>query len=103
LRGGQSMTATGLLVSLFYFVGVSLLVFHFANGLWTSAITWGLTVSVESQRRFGLVCAALGGGLMVAAWSAVIGFAILNPAEARRIEEQARLGAVADAAAPHGD
>ena len=24
-----------------YFLGVSLLVFHFANGLWTAAITWG--------------------------------------------------------------
>ncbi len=66
-------TAMGLAVSLFYFIGVSLLVFHFANGLWTAAITWGLTVSVQAQRRWGYVCTAFGAGLMLAAWSALAG------------------------------
>jgi succinate dehydrogenase / fumarate reductase cytochrome b subunit len=64
-------TAAGLVVSIFYFLGVSLLVFHFANGLWTAAITWGLTVSANAQKRWGYVCFAVGGGLMVAAWSAL--------------------------------
>lgn len=88
LRGGEDFTAAGLAVSLFYFVGVSLLVFHFANGLWTAAITWGLTVTVAAQRRWGYVCAALGVGLMLAGWSAVIGFAMLDPADARAVEDQ---------------
>jgi succinate dehydrogenase / fumarate reductase cytochrome b subunit len=48
LKGStDGWTAAGLVVSLAYFVGVSLLVFHFANGLWTAAITWGLTISVR--------------------------------------------------------
>lgn len=91
LRGGEDFTAMGLAVSLFYFLGVTMLVFHFANGLWTAAITWGITITTAAQRRWGYVCAALGAGLMLAGWSAVIGFAMLSPAEARRVEEAMRL------------
>jgi succinate dehydrogenase / fumarate reductase cytochrome b subunit len=86
LRGGENPTLWGVLVSAFYFVGVSLLVFHFANGLWTSAITWGLTVSRTAQRRWGLACAALGVGLMGMAWASVVGFAMLSPQKAREVE-----------------
>ncbi len=88
LRGGMDgFTLGGLIVSIFYMAGVSLLVFHLANGLWTAAITWGLTVSEAAQKRWGQVCAAIGAGLMLAAWSAVIGFATLDPAAARAVEE----------------
>ncbi|MEZ6244247.1 MAG: hypothetical protein R3B57_14525 [Phycisphaerales bacterium] len=70
LRGSTSaITTAGLLVSILYFVGVTCLVFHFANGLWTAAITWGLTVSQGAQKRWGVVCAAIGAGLMLAGWS----------------------------------
>lgn len=86
LRGGEDFTLAGVGVSLFYFVSVSLLVFHFANGLWTAAITWGITVSTSAQKQWGLVCAGLGAGLMLAAWSSVIGFAMLKPSEAVRVE-----------------
>ncbi|MDQ7012579.1 MAG: hypothetical protein Q9O74_01630 [Planctomycetota bacterium] len=87
LRGGMDgFTLGGLLVSAFYMAGVSLLVFHLANGLWTAAITWGLTVSEAAQKRWGQVCAVIGVGLMLAAWSAVIGFATLDPAAARVVE-----------------
>jgi succinate dehydrogenase / fumarate reductase cytochrome b subunit len=79
-------TWLGLIVSLFYFVGVSSSVFHFANGLWTSAITWGLTVSARAQRRWGVVCAGLGVALMGAAWSSLLGFMVLNQDEARQVE-----------------
>lgn len=90
LRGGsEGVTAAGLIVSLFYFVGVSLLVFHFANGLWTAAITWGVTVSAKAQKQWGYICAALGAGLMLAAWASVIGFATLDPATARAAEKVA--------------
>jgi succinate dehydrogenase cytochrome b subunit len=34
----------------FYLIGVLAAVFHFANGLWTFCITWGITVRVEAQR-----------------------------------------------------
>jgi succinate dehydrogenase / fumarate reductase cytochrome b subunit len=92
LRGSASdVTAAGVAVSLGYLIGVSSLVFHFANGLWTSAITWGLTVSASAQRRWGYVCAGLGAGLMALGWAAVIGFATLDPGAARKTEENFRL------------
>lgn len=91
LRGGsEGITGAGVAVSLGYFIGVSLLVFHFANGLWTAAITWGLTISKAAQRRWGVVCAVLGAGLMVAGWSAVLGFVLLPPKAAQKVEQGVR-------------
>jgi succinate dehydrogenase / fumarate reductase cytochrome b subunit len=34
----------------FYVVGVVSAIFHFANGLWSFFISWGITVSPRSQR-----------------------------------------------------
>lgn len=82
----EGMTLGGALVSIFYLLGVSLLVFHFANGLWTAAITWGLTISQAAQRRWGRVCLAVGAGLMLAGWSSVIGFMTLDQKKARETE-----------------
>ncbi|NNF42750.1 MAG: succinate dehydrogenase [Phycisphaerales bacterium] len=76
----------GFLVPLFYLVGVLSLVFHFANGLWTAAITWGLTVSEAAQRRWGYVCAAIGLGLAAAGVTGILGFTTLSVDEARAIE-----------------
>jgi succinate dehydrogenase / fumarate reductase cytochrome b subunit len=88
LQGGDAgLTAAGVIVSLAYMAGVSLLVFHLANGLWTAGITWGLTVSVQAQKRWGMACAGIGAGLMLLAWSAVIGFATLDVKEARGTEQ----------------
>ncbi|MEO1130655.1 MAG: succinate dehydrogenase [Planctomycetota bacterium] len=93
LQGGtEGMTAGGIVVSLFYMLGVTLLVFHFANGLWTAAITWGVTISETAQRRWGYVCAGIGMALMGAAWAAVIGFATLDYDNARQTEEMMRQG-----------
>ncbi|MCX5658824.1 MAG: hypothetical protein NTW19_03780 [Planctomycetota bacterium] len=62
--------STGHLVAVtsLYVIGVYSVVYHWANGLWTAAITWGLTVSVASQKRWGAVC--LGLGLTLAVFSA---------------------------------
>lgn len=88
LQGGaDGLTLGGMLVSAFYMLGVSLLVFHLANGLWTAAITWGITITTTAQKRWGYVCAGLGLALMLAAWSAVIGFMTLDPSKARQAEE----------------
>jgi succinate dehydrogenase / fumarate reductase cytochrome b subunit len=35
----------------FFVVGVLASVFHFTNGIWTFAITWGITVGQRAQRR----------------------------------------------------
>lgn len=53
------------LVLALYIVGVLGTVYHFANGLWTAAISWGLTLSVGAQKRFGAVCVAVFVGLSV--------------------------------------
>lgn len=89
MQGGENgMTAMGAVVLAFYVLSVSLLVFHLANGLWTAAITWGLTISEKAQQRWGYVCTAIGVGLMALAWSAVVGFAVLDVQEARRAEHK---------------
>jgi succinate dehydrogenase / fumarate reductase cytochrome b subunit len=84
----EGWTAAGLVVSLGYFIGVSLLVFHFANGLWTAAITWGLTISESAQKRWGVVCFGLGVGLMAAAWSALGAALVASYPDARAVEER---------------
>lgn len=62
----------------FYLVGTLATIFHFANGLWTAAITWGLTLSVKGQRRWGAVCAALGAVLAVIGVGSAIRFGTLD-------------------------
>ena len=34
----------------FYIVGVVSAIFHFANGLWSFLVSWGITVSPRSQQ-----------------------------------------------------
>lgn len=76
----------GTSITIFYLVCVLSLVFHFANGLWTAAITWGLTITVEAQKRWGYVCAAIGLALSGAAVLAIFGFATLDQDKARSVE-----------------
>jgi len=93
LRGGtDGITMPAVLVAIGYFLGISLLVFHFANGLWTAAITWGLTLSASAQKRWGMACAGLGAGLMAMAWASLFGFLLLDPAKAREAEEKHHAG-----------
>ena len=84
----QGYTAMGVAVSVLYMLGVTALVYHFANGLWTAAITWGLTISTKAQRRWGVACAAIGAGLMLAAWSALIATMTLDYDKAHAVERQ---------------
>lgn len=44
---------------IFYGLGVILAVFHFTNGLWAFAITWGLTIGEHSQKIWSYVCGVL--------------------------------------------
>jgi len=82
----DGFTAVGFLVACFYFLGVSSLVFHFANGLWSAAITWGITISRPAQKRWGFACAGIGATLMLFAWVSVIGFATLDYNQAVEVE-----------------
>ncbi|MFG0328589.1 MAG: succinate dehydrogenase [Phycisphaerales bacterium] len=87
-----------------YVVGVLALVFHFANGLWTAAITWGVTITEKAQERWGYVCAAIGAGLAAAGLAAIFGFATVDIDKARLVEERMLAGEVTpDEEAPgHG-
>ncbi len=58
-------------MGIWYIVGTLACVYHFANGLWTMGITWGLWVGPTAQRwanlpilAVGLVLAILGMGAM---------------------------------------
>ncbi len=73
-------------VTAFYLVAVSGLAFHFANGLWTAAITWGLTVTVQAQRRWGYLCTALGAFLILLTFVGAIGFVTLDVEKAKQVE-----------------
>jgi succinate dehydrogenase / fumarate reductase cytochrome b subunit len=79
--------AWGLFSVAFYLVCVLGLVFHMANGLWTAALTWGLTVSVAAQKRWGYICLLIGLGLAFAAVLGVVGFATLDVDQAKAIED----------------
>ena len=61
-------------VSVFYVIGVVCTVYHLANGIWTSLITWGITIGPSSQRMAGYACAAFGLVVGVAGLSSVYNF-----------------------------
>jgi succinate dehydrogenase / fumarate reductase, cytochrome b subunit len=42
-----------------YPIGILAACYHLANGFWTAGITWGLTVSKSSIKRWGLACTGL--------------------------------------------
>lgn len=80
-EGGASAAATAAeaiqaawWIAPVYAVGVAATVFHLANGVWTSLITWGITIRPKTQRASGYVCAAFGVTLLVMGLGAVRGF-----------------------------
>lgn len=62
----------GWLVTLAYIVGVYSVIYHWSNGLWTAAISWGITITKGSQKRWGYVCAAMGVALSIFAAGAIV-------------------------------
>ena len=58
----------------FYVVGVACASFHFANGLWTFLIVWGITVGPRGQRLASYACAALGVILFAMGVNSLFGF-----------------------------
>jgi succinate dehydrogenase / fumarate reductase cytochrome b subunit len=62
-----------VLLWLVYPLGILASCYHLANGFWTAAITWGLTISEGAQKRWGIVCGLLGVLLFIAGIAALIG------------------------------
>lgn len=64
------------LMVLFYLAGGFAVIYHFANGLCTFCMTWGITVSDQSQKAMAYI--ALGVGLMFAVMliASITGFVI---------------------------
>ena len=57
-----------------YPIGILAATFHLANGFWTAGITWGLTITAQSQKLWGLACVGL------FAFTTFCGFASLGSA-----------------------
>jgi succinate dehydrogenase / fumarate reductase, cytochrome b subunit len=60
-------------VAAFYLVGVLACVFHFANGLWTMGITWGVWTSEAAQHRALKACMTFGVLLSIVGVAALYG------------------------------
>ena len=73
-------------ISLLYCIGILSTVFHFANGLWTLGITWGVWTSPAAMRRANWISVAVGLLLGAAGLGAVGGMRSINVDEARAIE-----------------
>jgi hypothetical protein len=72
-------SALNVSIIILYLLGTWSAVFHWANGLWTAAIAWGLTITASAQRRWGHFCLGFGIVMLLvgtAAWGA---FAFGNP------------------------
>lgn len=76
-----------LLVKILYAVGVLACVYHLANGLWTSGITWGIWTTPAAQRRADYVCGAFGLIFAFIGLSALFGMSQADIAEAKAIEQ----------------
>ena len=73
-------------VAILYAIGILSTVFHFANGLWTLGITWGLWTSPAAMRRASWISIAIGILLGGAGLGALAGMRSVDSAEARAIE-----------------
>ncbi len=75
-----------LWVSALYAVGVLSAVFHFANGLWTLGITWGIWTSPAAMRRANAVSVVVGVLLAVAGLGGLGGMRRVDIEQARATE-----------------
>ncbi len=71
-----------------YLIGIVSCVFHFANGLWTMGITWGVWVSPRAQKRADWIVSGIGALVLVIGLSALFGFMTLDAEEAEKVENR---------------
>ncbi|MDZ4780636.1 MAG: succinate dehydrogenase cytochrome b558 subunit [Planctomycetia bacterium] len=71
-----------IVVRLLYAIGVLASVYHFANGIWTMGITWGVWVTPAAQKRADYICMAFGLLLSIVGLGALFGFSTVEVPEA---------------------
>jgi succinate dehydrogenase / fumarate reductase cytochrome b subunit len=77
-----------LWITILYAIGMLATVYHFANGLWTQGITWGLWTSPAAQRRASWISGIVGVALAVIGLSAIGGMANVDVEQATRVENE---------------
>jgi succinate dehydrogenase / fumarate reductase cytochrome b subunit len=75
-----------LWIQIFYVVGMLSVVYHFANGLWTQGITWGLWTTAAAQRRASWISAVVGLMLAAIGLTAIGGMTRVDVDTARTLE-----------------
>jgi len=77
-----------MLMNLLYAVGMLAAVYHFANGLWSLGITWGLWTSPAAMRRANWVSIVVGVGLGLAGLGSLLGVRRVDVEAARVMEDR---------------
>ena len=75
----RHMDYNPLITWVVYPLGILASCYHLANGFWTAAITWGLTISDSAQKRWGYACAGLFALTFIAGIVALVAAARLDP------------------------
>jgi succinate dehydrogenase / fumarate reductase cytochrome b subunit len=75
---GQHFHGHPFLVWFVYPIGILASCYHLANGFWTAAITWGLTVSNAAIQRWGYICVGIFALTFIAGMAALIAGANLS-------------------------
>ena len=73
-------------IALMYAIGVIATVYHFANGLWSLGITWGLWTSPAAMQRANWLSLAVGLGLGAAGLGALGGMRSIDVEKAKEVE-----------------
>ncbi len=81
-----SIALQPLWIKCLYVVGLLSVIYHFANGLWTQGITWGLWTSAAAQRRASWISVFAGLVLTVIGLSALWGMWTLDVPMAEKVE-----------------
>lgn len=83
----QHMRASFLLWLFVYPLGILFATFHMANGFYTAAISWGLTISKKAQDRWGWVCLGIFAFSFFCGMIAIVGTFVHNNAATKALTE----------------
>jgi succinate dehydrogenase / fumarate reductase cytochrome b subunit len=76
-----------LWITILYAIGMLAVVYHFANGIWTQGITWGIWTSAAAQRRASWISGIVGVLLAIVGLSAIGGMATVDVDRAKQVED----------------